>query len=485
MNLAFLQDLAPIGILALGAASCVALDLRDQHPGFWGRPLSRWVTLAALALAFLASVGFWRSSYGAAPPDIEHGSFLIDRFALFFYPAGIAAAGAVLLCGADSETELDPHVGVYHALLLVATGGVLFTASAADLVSLAVGLAMTSFPLSLALGLRKTDPGGTRTALRALSISAALLAVFIGGEAVLAGVTGATSLRSIAAQPLPVDAMLALSSLLILVGAAGQIGIFPMGAWKVDEVLSGPILPAVARTVLMALAATAALLRLLPGAMASAPGDWTVTISVLAGGTLVGAPLMALRARRLVAVVHYLLVAQVALTLVAMTAVSATAVAGILYLLLGFVPAGAAALGLLGAFRIAGERDDAPGIRGLWARSPVLSGLLVLLLAATAGVPPLVGFFSRLFSLEAATRGGFGWLVWVALVSGVLSSVAAFRWILLLFDSRVDGAELELPSRTVMIGVGLCAATFLGFVVALGPIMGIAARAALPPLFGP
>ncbi|MHB8394846.1 MAG: proton-conducting transporter transmembrane domain-containing protein [Candidatus Dormibacteria bacterium] len=485
MNLVFLQDFAPIGILALGAAGCVGLDLREHGSGAWGRPPSRWLALATLALAFLASVGFWRTSYGATPPDIEHGSFLIDRFALFFYAAGIAAAGAVVVCGADAEVELEPHVGVYHALLLVATGGVIFTASAADLVSLAVGLAMTAMPLSLALGLRKTDPAAMRTAVRSLTFSGLLLVVFIGGEGILAGVTGATSLSAIAGQPLPVDALLALAALLIVVGASGQIGLFPMGVWRVEEALTGPLMPAVARTVLIALAALAALVRLLPGALASAPGDWTVTVAVVAGLTMLGAPLMALRERRLVAVVHYLLIAQMALALMAMTVVAATATAGILYLSLGVVPAAAAALGLLGSFRVAGERDDPSAIRGLWARSPVLAGLLALLLAAVAGVPPLAGFFGRLFSLEAAARGGFGWLVWVALVSGVLSVAAAFRWMLLVFDSRVDGPELDLPGRTVMVGVTLCALTFLGFVVALGPLMGIAARAAVPPLFGP
>ncbi|HUY54955.1 MAG TPA: hypothetical protein VMV23_07335, partial [Candidatus Nanopelagicaceae bacterium] len=107
MNLAFLEDFAPIGILMLGAAVCAALDLRgaDSH----GRTLERirWVALLALLLAFATSIGFWKSSFGPTPPDIEHGSLVIDRFALFFYAATLVAAAAVVLCGSDAESELD------------------------------------------------------------------------------------------------------------------------------------------------------------------------------------------------------------------------------------------------------------------------------------------------------------------------------------------------------------------------------------------
>ncbi|NNM97736.1 MAG: hypothetical protein HKL89_09070, partial [Candidatus Dormibacteraeota bacterium] len=274
MNLAFVEDFGPIGILVLGAVICSWLDLGGRFSFLGRRPLSRWVALAALALAFLASIGFWKSSFGFTPPDIEHGSFLIDRFALFFYPVALAAAGAVILTGADTEAELEPHVGLYHALLLVSAAGVLFTASSADLVSLAVGLSMASLPLLVALGLRKTDSGSMRLAVRSLVISGALLATFMGGEAILAGMAQSTELRSLAQRPLPVDPLVALAALLVLVGGVGQLGVAPFGRWRAGEAGGAPLAPSIGRTVMVALAAMAALLRILPGGLGGASGTW-------------------------------------------------------------------------------------------------------------------------------------------------------------------------------------------------------------------
>ncbi|MHB1575327.1 MAG: proton-conducting transporter transmembrane domain-containing protein [Candidatus Dormibacteria bacterium] len=485
MNLAFLQDFGPIGILVLGAAACSWLDL-GQARGDWGRRApSRWVALAALLLAFLASIGFWHSSFGPNPPDVEHGSFLIDRFALFFYAVGLAAAGAVVLCGADAEVEVAPHTGVYHALLLMATAGVLFTASAADLISLAVGLALTSLPLAIAQGLSKTNLTALRTATRSLTLGGALLLAFIGGEAIVAGLSGTTSLSSIARQSLPVDPLMGLAALLLVVGALGQLGVFPFGGWRALELERTPLAAGTARTVLPALAAMAALLRLLPGALGAMPQDWTVTVSVVAALTLVVAPILALRERRLLRAVQLLVVAQVALCLLDLLDVSKPATASLLYLLLSLVPIAAATLGLWGALRGAGEEDTKVALRGLWARTPWLAGMLALLVAAAAGLPPLAGFFVRIFSVEAALRAGFGWLALVALVSGVVGVLVAYRWVMVIFDARVDGPEIVLPGRVALVGVVLCGVSFLGFVVAMGPLLGIATRAALPPLFGP
>ncbi len=485
MNLAFVEDFGPIAILVLGAVICSWLDLGGGFSFLGRRPLSRWVALAALALAFLASVGFWKSSFGFTPPDIEHGSFLIDRFALFFYPVALAAAGAVILTGADTEAELEPHVGLYHALLLVSAAGVLFTASSADLVSLAVGLSMASLPLLVALGLRKTDAGSMRLAVRSLAISGALLATFMGGEAILAGMAQSTELRSLAERPLPVDPLVALAALLVLVGGVGQLGVAPFGRWRAGEAGGAPLAPSIGRTVMVALAALAALLRILPGGLGGVSGTWGMTVAVVAGATLILAPLAALRQRRLTAVVSHLLVAQLALALVALPEVARPATSSILYLLLCFVPLATASLGLLGALATQGQSDTRAALRGLWARSPVLTGVLAGLLVALAGAPPVAGFFARLFTVESAFQAGLGWLVWLALLSAVLSGIVAFRWLLVLFDSRVDGPELGLPGRTAMTGIVLSGAAVFSFAILLGPLMAIAARAAVPPLFGP
>lgn len=483
MNLAFLQDFSSIGLLLLGAATCAGLELRADSGGGPRYPhLSRWLALGALTLAFLAAVGFWRSSLGPAPPDVEHGSFLVDRFALFFYAAAPAAAAAVLLCGADLESELELHQPMYHSLVLVATAGVLLTASGADLATLLVGLALVVLPMGLASALRKTDPGGLRAAVRGLALSATLLAAFAAGEAILAGLGHATQLSRLVA--LPPSPLLGVGALLVVVGAAGQLGVFPLIRWRA---LAGgaPLGPWLGALALASLAVAAALLRLLPGTLGSAASGWTLTLATIAAATLLLAPVMALRQRRLPAAVGYLLVAQAALLLVGLPEVGSPATAAVLYVALGLVPMATSALGLLGATRLSGAGDGLTALRGLASRSPLHAGLLALLLAALAGLPPMASFFARILVVEASMQAGLGWLAVAAVASEVVSALVALRWLMAILDVRAEGPQLVAPGRATLVGLALSATALAGFTVVLGPLMGIAARAALAPLAGP
>lgn len=481
MNFAFLQDFGPIGVLLLGAVACVVLELRAVRRA--GGSSSRWVALAALAVAFLVSIGFWRSSLGPVPPEIEHGGFLIDRFALFFYAAGPAAAAVLLLSGSDLESELDPHQPMYHALLLFSTIGVLYTASAADLVSLLVGASLTVVPLALAAGLRKTDATGLRATARGLSIQVGLLLVLGSGEAIIAGLAGGTSLRSAAA--LPPGPLMALGAALVVVGAAGLVGLFPLTGWRAHTGAGVNPAPNWAGQALTAMSVLALLVRILPGGLASASASWSLTVAALAGATLLVAPVLAFRQRRLIPALGYLLVAQVAQALIAIPDASRAAVAAILYLLLGLVPMAAGILALAAAIRPLPGGDSRLQLRGLAGRSPLLAGALVLVLAALAGLPPLAAFFARVMVVDAALQAGLGWLAWFTVAAAVLAALTGLRWILILLDPRTEGASLPLPGRATLVGLGLCALSLAGFTVVLGPLMGIAARAALPPLAGP
>ena len=483
MNLAFLQDFGPLGVLLLGAVACLGVE-----GGLYGSRgdrahLSRWIAVAFTALAFLAAVGFWRSSLGPAPPDVEHGSFLVDRFALFFYAAAPAAAAALLLNGSDLEEQLDPHQSLYHALVLVSTSGVMLTASGADLLTLLVGLATVSLPLVLGSALRKVDPGTVRSAARSFVVSGALLATFAAGEAILAGLGHATQLSLL--EALPPSPLLGLAALLITVGAAGPLGAFPLTWWRPGATQGVPLGPSLAGLALGALAAAAALLRLLPGALGAAIPGWNVAVGVVAALTILIAPALAWRQRSLLAAVGCLFVGDAALVLAGLTWSSRPATAAVLYLVLGLVPLATASLGLLGTVQLSGAGDGIAQLRGLASRSPLHAGLLALLLAAVVGLPPLTGFFARVMVVESSLEAGLGWLAVAVVLGAVLSAAVAMRWILALVDPQAEGQPLELPSRATLVGLGLSMAALAGFTVTLGPLMGIAARAALAPLAGP
>ena len=81
------------------------------------------------------------------------------------------------------------------------------------------------------------------------------------------------------------------------------------------------------------------------------------------------------------------------------------------------------------------------------------------------GIPPVIGFFAKLFVFEAAVTAGFAWLVVIAVVMTVVSAGYYLRVLRVVFiDPPDEGAEpiRESPPLLAVIGFCLAATAFLG-----------------------
>ena len=96
------------------------------------------------------------------------------------------------------------------------------------------------------------------------------------------------------------------------------------------------------------------------------------------------------------------------------------------------------------AFILNMERDGQPvtDIRslGLYSRSePIRAAALAALMFSLAGIPPLVGFFGKLYVLKAAVNAGLAWLA----IAGVIASVIGAFYYLRIIYYMYFGDEVE------------------------------------------
>src|SRR5690606_20955715 len=88
-----------------------------------------------------------------------------------------------------------------------------------------------------------------------------------------------------------------------------------------------------------------------------------------------------------------------------------------LFYTIGYAIMSAAAFGVIIALSRKGfEADDIDDFKGLAARSPWMALLMLLVMASLAGVPPLLGFWTKLAVLRAALQGGMLWLAILGVV---------------------------------------------------------------------
>jgi NADH-quinone oxidoreductase subunit N len=87
------------------------------------------------------------------------------------------------------------------------------------------------------------------------------------------------------------------------------------------------------------------------------------------------------------------------------------------------------------------EHDEIADFKGLNTRDPVLALLMLVLMFSTAGVPPFVGFWAKLWIIQALLAGG---KVWLATFAVLISVVGAYYYLRVVWYMYFESAG-ELP----------------------------------------
>jgi len=99
------------------------------------------------------------------------------------------------------------------------------------------------------------------------------------------------------------------------------------------------------------------------------------------------------------------------------------------------------------------EGEDLSQYAGLARRAPMLSAILTLCLLSLAGLPPLAGFFSKLYLFWAAAQAG----LYITVIWGVLNSAISLYY----YARVIRVMYLREPASETRVQVGLAPAVSL------------------------
>ena len=472
--------LLPEIILASLAAVCALLGLlrRGERPDLY-----RWIAVLGLAGAVAAAALTLHATSGIAHGiviAVWGGGLVVDDFSI--YVTVVVCAFSIITCLASDTylRQIPTRSAAFSALVLLITAAVSALAAERDMVTMFLTLELMIVGMTALQALIKPDDIAAESAWKYFVEGAVATAVILYGLVILYGVTGSTSLSSVAAAIGRAPAPATLGITLVLLGLTFPLGIVPLRQWISR---AGEATPAVVAGFCVTFGITAgavAVARFGVSGLGVSIGPWLGLAAVLAAIALVHAALTALRETRVTRVVGAMASAQAALLLLAALStgigashapaqggtalVFAVAVFGVA-LLATFV-----ALAILQAARFPDAVDE---FRGLGQRSPYAALLLAFALAALAGVPPAAGFVARLFIVESAVDAGYGWLGALGIAAVAVAAVPVIRLIAVMYAE--PGAEQPFtmaasPRMTRIVAGACCAAAFLGIVV-LQPLL--------------
>jgi NADH-quinone oxidoreductase subunit N len=412
-----------------------------------------------------------------------------DKLGGIFAVVTLGVTLAVTVASFDFQKSASGPV--YYSLLAFTALGMVLLAYSQDLLMLFVSWELMSLPTYVLAGFDK-KLRSNEAAVKYAVIGAMSSAIILYAISLAYGLTGSTQISAVvagfASHP---SALAGVSTLLFVAGFGFKMSIVPFHMWIPDAYEGAPT------TISTLLAA------------ATKKAGFIAAIRVLLAITTLYAvtksPLFTMANVFAVLALLTMTVGNVAaLTQKSMTrllAYSSIAQAG--YILIGFVAysadptSPAATIGMTGAifhvinhalmkgvaFLAAGlvliqlKRADLGAYDGLGRRMPITAFTLSIAFLSLAGVPPLSGFWSKLFLFLSVANGSFGWLALAGILNSAFS-LGYYAWIIkrMYIDDPPSTERVKEPFWFVLVF-----AVLVGLIIGIGlfpqPVLNLASSA--------
>lgn len=406
---------APEGFVLLALIGTLLVDLAGEETAAkWSPPIC-YLGLGA-ALLFLALQ--WN---GELEPSFL-GAFLADNLAIAF--RGVVALStliSLLISWRYAEKSGSP-VGEYAAILLAATLGGMLLCGSTDLISIFVSLETLSVASYLLSGYMKRDARSSEAALKYLLVGSAAAAIFLYGASLLYGLSGSTNLHEISIalidSPTP---LAALALVFILATVAFKIAAVPFHQWTPD-VYEGSPTPVVAFLSVGSKAAGFALaIRLLVGCFYAFDSQWKLLFTVLGVLSMSLGNIVALAQTSMKRMLAYSSIGQAGFVMIGLVCGTEDGYAAMVLYMAAYLFMNLGAFACIILFSLRTGSDRIADYAGLYQKDPLITLGLSLCLLSLGGIPPMLGFFGKIYLFFAGWANGQYLLVIVGLVTSVIS----------------------------------------------------------------
>ncbi len=438
-----LSVLLPVFSLVVFAMVVMVVDIftSDDRPG--PRQALPWVSLAAVIATGAITAWQW-----GQPTSTFQGMATNDHFALALDFIVLIAAALGILLSANYIPTISRQLGEYYTLLLLATAGMMMMGTATDLISVFMALEIFSLALYILSGLYRSSPRSTEASLKYFLLGAFASSFFVYGAALVYGAAGSTQYEVIGEMLASGQASVGLlyaGIALLMVGFAFKVSLVPFHMWTPDVYQGAPTPVTAFMSVGTKAAAFAAFIRILLVAVPTEQATWAWALAILAVLTMTLGNLAALRQTSLKRMLAYSSIAHAGYILVGLTPGTSQGATAALFYLFTYAFMNIGAFAIVIALEKSQENDAlqnrAAGIAERW---PLMAAAMAIFMFSLSGIPPLAGFFGKLFVFQAAVEGGWTWLAVVGMLNSAIGLYYYLRvTVSMYFDSPTPESATE------------------------------------------
>ncbi len=463
-------------VLAVSGLVILAVGVLPKRDTFF--PTSMAVVGALLLTAVLVLGQEEGTAFG--------GQYVADSYSSFMKLLTLLGGALGLLLALDWNEKEGLGRFEFSVLVLYATLGGMVMVSANDLMATYLGLELLSLPLYVIAAFHRDDARSSEAGLKYFVLGALASGLLLYGASLIYGFAGSTNFDRIAealtASGQRASPGLVVGVVFVIAALAFKVSAVPFHMWTPDVYEGAPTPVTAFFAMAPKVAAVALLARVLLGPFGDVAAQWQQVMLLVSMGSMLLGAFAAIGQRNIKRLMAYSSIGHVGYALMGVAVASDEGLRGLLIYMAIYIVMNVGTFAVIVAMRRGGravERVD--DLAGLGRTDPGMAMWMAVFMFSMAGIPPLAGFFGKLYVFLAAVKGGFWVLATVGVLTSVVSAYYYLRIIKVMYFDQGVGALDRAPASlsVVMAGTGLFNLLFILWPAPMLAAAGVAAAALL------
>ena len=379
---------------------------------------------------------------------IFSGTFVLDTMGSTFK---VFIMGFAIIALVYTHHYLKAHEllrNEYFILALMSILGMMVMVSGHSLLTLYMGLEIMSLSLYALIASARDRAVAIEAALKYFVLGAIASGLLLYGMSMIYGITGSLDIAQISnfarASTLASQQTLILNFGLVflVIGVAFKLGAVPFHMWVPDVYQGSPTSVTMFLSTVPKIAAIALLIRLLIDGLGDLQHYWSDLLMIIAVLSIALGSLVALMQSNIKRMLAYSTISHIGFVLLGFVTGVVEGYGAAVFYVLVYILMSLAAFGSIIVLNKNGfEADQISDYQGLSKHSPWFALIILVVMLSMAGVPPFIGFYSKLFILQQVIAEGY---VILAVIAVVFAVISAYYYLQIIKTMYFDDADKEI-----------------------------------------
>jgi NADH-quinone oxidoreductase subunit N len=412
------------------------------------------------------------------------GMFVSDPFAVYFKALILMASALTLVISQDYMEKQGIARFEYVVLMIFATLGMMLMVSANNLLSLYLGLEMQSLSLYVIASFNRDDERSTEAGLKYFVLGAVASGMLLYGSSLVYGFSGTTDFKALGAlfaegQGPHASIGLIVGIVFILAGLSFKVSAVPFHMWTPDVYQGAPTPVTAFFSVGPKIAAIALFCRVMVGPFGDLLQHWQQIIILISVASMLLGAFAAISQTNIKRMMAYSSIGHVGYALIGLVVANESGVRGIMIYMAIYLFMNIGAFACILTMRRGDKMvENISDLAGMSKTHPMVAAAMAVFMFSMAGIPPLAGFFSKLYIFLAVIKAEFYGLAIIAVLSSVVGAFYYLRIIkVVYFDEQAEPLNKPISPSLGFVIAG-CALIIVLFIAFPGVVVDSASAAA-------